>query len=67
MREKVEGERDESEVRGNAESMRVSTETKAKTEALDIEKARDEAEAKEITQMAKYNIKSKAKVEDKGI
>ena len=67
MIEKVEGERDESEVRGNAESMRVSAETKAKTEALDIEKARDEAEAKEITQMAKYNIKSKAKVADEGI
>ena len=67
MIEKVEGERDESEVRGNAESMRVSTETKAKTEALDIEKARAEAEAKEITQIAKYNIKSKAKVEYEGI
>ena len=47
--------------------MRVSAKTKAKTEALDIEKARDEAEAKEITQMAKYNIKSKAKVADEGI
>ena len=67
MREKVEGERDESEVRGNAESMRVSTETKAKTEALDIEKARAEAEAKEITQIAKADAKANSKVKAKGI
>ena len=36
-------------------------------EALDIAKARAEAEAKEITQMANSAIKSKAKVEAEGI
>ena len=46
MREKVEGARDESEIRVNTERTRVSTKTKAKTEALDIEKTRDEAKEK---------------------
>ena len=46
MREKLEGARDEAKIRVNAERMRVSAETKAKTEALDIEKARAEAKAK---------------------
>ena len=46
MREKVEGARTEAEIRGKAERMRVSTETKAKMEALDIAKGRAEAEAK---------------------
>ena len=41
---------------------RVSTKTKAKTEALYIEKLRAEADAKEITHMAKAAIKAKAKV-----
>ena len=36
-------------------------------EALDIAKARAEAEVKEITQMAESAIKAKAKVEAKGI
>ena len=43
MREKLEGARAESEIRGNAERTRVSTKIKAKTEALDISKARFEA------------------------
>ena len=46
MTEKVEGARDEAEIRVNAERTRVSTKTKAKTEALDIAKARFEAKAK---------------------
>ena len=46
MREKVEGERDEAEIRVNAERMIVSTKTKANTEALDIAKVRAEAKAK---------------------
>ena len=40
MREKLEGARDEAEIRLNAERTRVSTKAKAKTEALDIAKAR---------------------------
>ena len=67
MREKVEGERAEADIRGKAERTRVSTETKDKTEALDIAKLRAEAEAKEITQTAKAAIKSKAKVDAEGI
>ena len=39
MREKVEGERAEAKIRGNTDRTRVSTKTKAKTEALDIAKA----------------------------
>ena len=46
MREKVEGERDEAKIRVNAERTRVSTKTNAKTEALDIAKARAEDKAK---------------------
>ena len=46
MREKVEGVRDESKIRVNAERTRVFTKIKAKTEALDIAKARAEAKAK---------------------
>ena len=46
MREKVEGAMDEAEIRLNAERMRFSTKTKAKTEALDIAKARAEAKTK---------------------
>ena len=57
----------ESKIREKAERKRVSTETKASTEALDIVKARDKAEAKEITQMNKSAIKSKAKVEAESI
>ena len=45
----------------------VSTEIKAKTEALDTKKARAEAEAKEITHMEKSAIKAKPKVEAEGI
>ena len=45
MREKVEGARYESKIRVNAERTRVSTKTKAKTEALDIAKARAGAKA----------------------
>ena len=67
MREKVEGARDEVDIRGKAERTRVSTKTKAKTEALDTAKTRYEDEAKEITQMGKATIKSKVRVEDKGI
>ena len=63
MREKVDGARAEAEIREMDERMRFFTKTKAKTEALDIEKARAEAKAKEITQMSKASIKSKAKVE----
>ena len=47
--------------------MRVSTKAKAKAEALDIAKAKDGAEAKEITQMAKAAIKYNFKVDAKGI
>ena len=36
MREKVKGARDEAEIRVNAERTRVSTKTKANTEALDL-------------------------------
>ena len=43
MREKLEGTRDEADIMVNAERMRVSTKTKAKTEALDIAKTRAEA------------------------
>ena len=46
MREKLEGARDEAKIRVNSERTRVSTKTKAKTEALDIAKARSEAKAK---------------------
>ena len=46
MREKVEGARNEAEIRVNDERTGVSTKTKANTEALDIEKARAEAKAK---------------------
>ena len=46
MREKVEGARDEDEIRLNAERTRVSTKTKAKTEALDISKVRAESKSK---------------------
>ena len=46
MREKVEGARDEAGIRVNADRTMVSTKTKAKTEALDISKARTEAKAK---------------------
>ena len=67
MREKVEGARDESKIRVNAERTRVSTKIKDKTEALDIAKTRAEAKAKYIIQMAKASIKSKFKVESKGI
>ena len=67
MREKVEGERAEDKIRVNAERTRVSTKTNAKTEDLDKAEQRAEAEAKEITQMSKYSIKSKAKVEAEGI
>ena len=67
MRERVEGARAEAEIRGKDERTRVSTETKAKTEALDIAKGRSEADTKEITQMTIYAIKSKAKVEAEGI
>ena len=67
MREKVEGSRAESKISGKVERTRVSTETKANMGALDIAKGRYEAEAKEITQMAKYAIKAKAKVEAEGI
>ena len=45
MREKVEGARDEAKIRVNAERTRVSTKTKAKTEALYIAKLRAEDEA----------------------
>ena len=38
--------RDESEIRVNAERTRVSTKTKAKTEALDTAKTSAEAKAK---------------------
>ena len=38
MREKVDGARVEAKLRGNDERTRVSTETKAKTETLDIAK-----------------------------
>ena len=62
MREKVDGDRAEAEIRVNDERTRVSTKTKAKTEALDIDKARYAAKAKEITQVDKYAIKAKAKV-----
>ena len=67
MREKIEGERAKSEIRGNSERMRVSTKTKAKTEALGVTKARSEIEAKEITYMDKSSTKTKAKVGDEGI
>ena len=67
MREKAKGARAESKIRGKAERTTVSTETKAKTEALDIAKGRAEVEAKEITEMVKYAIKYKDKVEDEGI
>ena len=56
MREKVEVAWAEAEIREKAERKRVSTKTKAKTEALDIAKARPEVEAKELTQMAKSAI-----------
>ena len=46
MREKVEGARDEDEIRVNAERTRVSTKTKAKNEALYTEKASAEAKSK---------------------
>ena len=46
MREKVEEAMDEAEIRVNAERTRVSTKTKAKTEALYIAKVRAEAKAK---------------------
>ena len=46
MREKVEGTRDEAEIRMNADRTRVSTKNLGKTEALDIEKARAESKAK---------------------
>ena len=46
MREKVKGARDEAKIRVNAERTRVSTKSKAKTEALDIAKAIAEAKAK---------------------
>ena len=55
--------RAESEIRGKAERTRVSTKTKAKTEPLYIAEARTGSKAKETTQMAKYAIKSKSKVE----
>ena len=58
--------RDKSEIRGNAKRMRVSTETKAKTEDLDIAKTRAEVEAKEIIQTAKAAIKANSKVAVKG-
>ena len=45
MREKVEGVRDEAKIGVDAERTRVSTKTKAKTEALDIAKARADAKA----------------------
>ena len=67
MREKVEGARDEAELRVNTERTRVCTKTKAKTEALDIAKSRTEAKAKEITPMVKVFIKYKAKLEVEGI
>ena len=57
----------ESDIRGKAERTRVSTKTKANMEALDIAERRAEAEAKEITQIAKASIKAKAKVEAEGI
>ena len=63
MREKLEGVRDEAEIRGNAKRTRVSTKTKAKTGALDIAKGRAEAKARKITHMAKTAIKAKAKLE----
>ena len=53
----------EAEIRGEAKRTKVSTEIKAKTEALDIAKARAEAKAKEITHMAKSSIKYINKVE----
>ena len=62
MREKVDGARVEAKLRGNDERTRVSTETKAKTETLDIAKLRAESEAKEITQIYKTDIKAKAKL-----
>ena len=46
MIEKVEGARDKSKIRINAERTRVSTITKAKTEALDIAKASSENQGK---------------------
>ena len=46
MGEKVEGARNEAEIRVNAEKTRVSTKTKDKTEALYIAKARAEAKVK---------------------
>ena len=46
MREKVEGARDESEIRVNIDRTRVYTKTNIKTEALDIAKTRAEAKAK---------------------
>ena len=67
MREKVEGARAEAKIRGNNERKRVSTENKAKTEALDLERLMAEAEAKEITQTAKAAIKAKYNVESEGI
>ena len=57
MREKVEGGVAEAKIRGKAERTRVSTETKDKTEALDIAKLRAEAEAKERAEMAKTTIR----------
>ena len=46
MREKVKGARDEAKIRVNYERARVSTKTNAKTEALDIAKARAETKTK---------------------
>ena len=53
MREKLEGVRSEAKIRGKAKRTRVSTETKAKTDALDIAKGRADAKEQEIPQMAK--------------
>ena len=65
--EKLGGARAEEKIRGKAERTRVSTETKAKTQALDIVKARADDKEKEITQTDKASIKAKAKVEAEGI
>ena len=62
MREKLDRARAEAKIRGNDDRTRVSTDTKAKTEAIYIEKSMADSEANEITQMAKDDIKDKAKL-----